>query len=228
LKSLQKQKSVLYTFLKFLFLGLILSTSVLGCGKYSPVVPPERLAPKAVIISKTNPTERGITLEWQSPEEQVRNKELKELDGYYVYRKELPRFRSKNFAEEGEASEIQYEQIAFVKDDSLKLIENRRTELRGKSLPGRQASLSDAEKSVIFTDEPLIKGKLYLYKVEPYSWGGRLGPVKQYVQILFDGLASKVDILAAEEQAGSIVSAPPIISEEPIIEEESSSSLLGN
>jgi hypothetical protein len=118
-----------------------------------------------------------------------------------------------------------YKLVGVVEDDSLDLLRAKREELRQKSLPGRSASLSSEERLVTFRDSGLSVGRIYLYKIIPFagvSAGESSGdaPVKEFIQLLFSGEASRIDRLKSEEQAGSIVSEPNV-PVEPIVEEES-------
>ncbi|MEZ4755158.1 MAG: hypothetical protein R3A13_12815 [Bdellovibrionota bacterium] len=67
---------------------LIISILVAACGKYSPPVPPESLAPKSVQDLKVTASIEGVSFEWDVPENDRRGKG-KTMTGYEILRKDL-------------------------------------------------------------------------------------------------------------------------------------------
>ena len=70
------------------FVALIFCFLV-GCGRYAPPLAPEALAPHAVEDLQTTAKSEGVYFAWTASRHDVRGRDLKSIDGYRIYRKEI-------------------------------------------------------------------------------------------------------------------------------------------
>lgn len=201
--------------ISFLFITLVLN---IGCGRINAPVPPEQLAPKPVQYTSVVTNKEDLTIEWLSPIEDVRGKELKKLDGFKVYRKTLPQKLS--VLKEAEEDELEYELISVVMDTTSNVLAQKKELARASLRPIRTASLTNDERKVSFTDADLKPGQLYLYKVVGYNSVGFEGPALKFIEVLFDGQNSVVKRLNSEDDAGNIYNANVNSPEQQFVEEE--------
>lgn len=171
--------------------------SCVACGRYLPPVAPELSSPAGIRFAEVVADKDSVKLVWLAPEQSVRGRKLKKLDGYRVYRRVLPARQSS----EGE-QEPDYELAATVWDTTLALRVKREEELEQAYKPTRQAKLSEEERTVTFQDRNVTVGVQYLYKVAAFNQVGFDGPVVQFAEVLFDGDKSVVRKIASEEDAG--------------------------
>ena len=72
-----------------LITAILIVIPITGCGKFGDPVPPEAVSPRAVSELAVSADPSAVTLKWESPESDLQGKELKFIDGYKVYRKEM-------------------------------------------------------------------------------------------------------------------------------------------
>ena len=74
--------------------SLVLAVLVLlpfgGCGFKDKPVPPQHVVPKAVLDLQAELDEKGVTLSWTYPKETVTGGDVEEIDGFALYRAEVP------------------------------------------------------------------------------------------------------------------------------------------
>ena len=169
-----------------LLLSVILITA---CGKYLPPIEPEETAP-APLTFATQRLENGtLYLTWNAPTKQLRGKELKLLDGYLVYRKEIlndPRLPY---------DDIAYELLATIPDSSIAAREEARKAAREEGKIGRRIMVPDDKKTVQYSDNSIVDGKTYLYKVVPYNQGDVEGDADQLVRLRYFGDKSEIALI---------------------------------
>jgi uncharacterized protein len=61
-----------------------------GCGFKDKPVPPQRVVPKAVLDLQAELDEQGATLSWTYPKETVTGGDVEEIEGFALYRAEVP------------------------------------------------------------------------------------------------------------------------------------------
>jgi len=79
------------TRLRSIILALaILALPLGGCGFKDKPVPPQHVVPKAVLDLQVDLDEKGATLSWSYPKETVTGGDVEEIDGFELYRAEIP------------------------------------------------------------------------------------------------------------------------------------------
>ncbi len=177
-----------------LAIGVLLMCSA-GCGKYGPPVSPETRAPKAVPELTATPLADHVSFSWKSAEVDRRGDELKVMDGYRVYQKELgpgaPADWQKGFS-----------LLGTVQDTHVAVLQRLREEARAKGALTRRVSVDAKLKQFTFATPPLKVGQVYLFKVVPFNQGGVEGDARQLVRVAFQGPQSVMNYiqLAPEDQ----------------------------
>lgn len=77
-----RQKALVSAILALLALG--------GCGFKDKPVPPQHVVPKAVLDLRVELDEKGATLSWTYPKETVTGGTVEEIDGFELFRAEIP------------------------------------------------------------------------------------------------------------------------------------------
>ena len=170
-----------------------LSVLATGCGKYLPPLPPEALAPKAVESLDVQAAPGSVNFSWDASDKDRRGKELQSIDGYTVQRKEI--------AKRGDETnpEIEFTDVAFVKDTHIEVREELRKEAREQGKIGRSVKLPEDLTHFTFSDTSVKNGKTYIYQVLPINQGDVEGVVTQVVKVVYKGADSDVIFLAAKD-----------------------------
>ena len=179
-----------------LLFAVILTFS--GCGKYSNPIAPERVSPAAIVSLEAIPGIRGVSFKWKSPSEDRRGKELKNIDGYRIYRKEIT--RDSDLVD----PRVEFELLAAVEDRHLVELDKLRREAEVQGKPTRRLGVDPALSSFEYSDGAVEPGKTYAYQIIPYNNGGVEGAGSQIVKITFRGETSDVVVIpysAFEEAA---------------------------
>ena len=163
------------------------------CGRFAAPFPPEKIAPQAVNELVAQGTEKGILLTWRTPDNDRRDKPLRFMDGYSVYRK--PIVNPKDVTDQDIEFELRGELVDKAVTDR-QLRKDQAKELGGIS---RRVKLDPILSALRFEDGPLDRGKTYLYKIVPTNQGGVEGEVKQFVSITFRGLESDISLVSAKQ-----------------------------
>lgn len=175
-------KKLRFTILSVLFL-------LTACGKYLPPIEPEEAAPEPLTFA-TQRLENGVLyLTWNAPTKQLRGKELKDLDGYLVYRKEIlndPRLPY---------DDISYELLATIPDASIAEREQARKAAREEGKIGRRIMVPNDKKTVQYSDNTIVDGKTYLYKIVAYNQSDVEGDADQLVRLRFFGEKSEIALI---------------------------------
>jgi hypothetical protein len=187
-----------------LFVGLIA-----GCGRYLPPIAPEMTAPRQVTFQGVEPLATSVTLKWGAPEESRQGKKLKSLEGYKVYRRDVPMTRLERERDTGE-----YTLLGIVADESVDKRRTKEFANRAELKSGRQVKLSPEELRVQFVDSAVKPGHLYLYKIVAYNSLSAEGFVKSYIELLFNGEKSVMREIFNEDEAGMLLSKVTALEEE--------------
>ena len=171
----------------------LICAGFLSCGRYGPPNPPENLAPKAVSDLSARSTAESIVLSWNSPDRDLRGKELKTLDGYSILR-----VKEKDIKGSASLSESMSD-LALVEDHNIEDLELRRKEAREKGELLRRVKIPAEKKVFSYEDKDLILGETYLYRVIPLNQGGIKGTPSSLVKVLFKGEESDIFMTADEE-----------------------------
>ncbi|NMC63002.1 MAG: hypothetical protein GYA55_07520 [SAR324 cluster bacterium] len=172
---------------------LILSSLILSCGRYGPPRPPEVFAPKAVSELLVTPASDKLTFQWKSPEKDLRDKELKSLDGYYVMR------ASEKDVKNSSELEKSLVKIGEVDDPNVKERDKLRKEAREKGEISRRVHIPSEKKIFTFEDKDLNVGETYLYRIIPFNQGDEKGKASSIVKVLFKGEQSDIMMLEDEQ-----------------------------
>lgn len=175
----------LYFLISVVFFSLIVS-----CGRMGPPRPPEAFRPKEVVDLRVIPDTSGITLRWNSPDNDVRNEELKSMDGYWIEKVEMedPDADILVLASDEEI----FSRVGDIEDLHVVTREKLRDEARLQGRSAKKINLDPAFKSFSFIDNELSPGGSYLYRIVPYNQGDVRGVVGQIVRVNFRGSSSEV------------------------------------
>jgi hypothetical protein len=189
-----------------LFIGVgfvllsILGVTIIGCGRYAPVIAPELTAPNVVKYQPFVPNSKGVSLTWIAPQQDRQGKKLKKLDGFRIYRREIPMNRQARNDYDNE-----FKVIGVVADTTVAERVRRQKEQRAVLKSGRQVRLSQEDLSVSFLDANVTTGSLYLYKVTPFNSLAAEGLATSFVEVLYDGEKSISRTIYNEEDAGKLL-----------------------
>lgn len=167
-------------------------TTLQGCGKYGPPLPPEAFSARAIDQLKVTSSLDGVRFEWRAPDSDIRGKELKYLDGYTIRRLVV---ESKGSRDIFDKLDSDGEDIAFIQDEHLEKLVQLREEAPQKKLAARKVKLDESELSFEFLDTGLEAGKTYLYEIIPMNQGDIEGQALQIVQVRFNGDLSETRII---------------------------------
>lgn len=164
-----------------------------ACGRYMPPVSPEMRAPKAVENLVVIPSESGVAFSWTSPEQDRRGKELNNIEGYSIERKEI--------AQRGDETNpsVRFDDFGFVSDTHIVKREELRKEAREAGKIGRNIKAPSELTKFSFTDRTPKVGVTYIYQIVPKNNGGVEGQVGQVVKIAFQGTQSAVLLSTSKE-----------------------------
>jgi predicted small lipoprotein YifL len=166
--------------------GALIVLTLIGCGRFGPPLPPERLAPRAVSDLEVTADDHALNFSWGAPHLDERGKELKSIDGYFVYRKII--------RQQSDISDpaVPYQLISTVPDTHIITREKLRAEARAQGKPGRRIEAPAAQREFKYSDTDVKQDESYLYKIVPFNEGDVEGIVDQQTLVLFTGTTSKV------------------------------------
>lgn len=170
-----------------------------GCGRYLPPLPPELWAPAAVQNLEVNADLQGVNFKWESPGRDQKGEELKTIEGYRIYRKEL--VKPSDLINE----DIEYEIVGVVEDIHLEELDKMRKAAIAENKPTRRLKVDDALKKFSFQDTQLSAGKTYAYQIAPFNQGGLDGQVDKIIKVLYRGNTSEVTLIDYAEIQEEIV-----------------------
>ena len=166
-------------------------SGVVGCGRYKVPLPPEMFAPKPVDALTVTASESGVLFSWTAPDEDRRGKELTSIDGYAIQRKVI--------AQKGDETNprVQFETIAFVKDQHVLVRENLRKEARAEGKIGRTIESPEEYTKFTYVDTSAKPSTTYMYQIIPQNQGGAEGAVREVARVTFKGSASDIVMVPA-------------------------------
>lgn len=178
------------------FRRVILGLSVLGlsaCGRYLKPVAPEMVAPDSVISLDAAIIPSGVAFTWTAPDKDQRGKELEEVDGYAVMRKEI--------VERGDETnpDIPFEQIAFLQDKHIEERDRLRDEARAAGKLGRRIQAPSEMKAFSYVDTTTTKGATYLYRIEPRAMGGVKGGIDKVIRVVLKTDPPDIDVIDVKD-----------------------------
>jgi hypothetical protein len=186
-------------------IAFILSLLLLVCcGRYAPPIPPERLGPKPLEFVDLLPLDSSIKISWLSPVEDMRGEELKYLDDFLIYRKEIKTLK------DIQDDDKPFELMATIPDTALDVLGERRAEARELGKPVGRVKLTDEERKVWYEDFKLEPDHVYVYKVVPRSERFGEAKAKRLLKVVFRGLNSDIKLFnSARFEEESLVDESP-------------------
>lgn len=169
-----------------LFLSIALTLCLTGCGKYGRPEPPEAFAPAAVQSLEVSADTSGVNFKWKSPERDVKGRELRTMDGYRIYRKELQ--------EKGDLlnEDVEYEILSTTPDIHVAELKRLREEAREAGQITRKVKVDEALKKFEVSDKTVSPGRMYAYRVIPFNQGDTEGRAGKIVRVLYRGDSSEI------------------------------------
>ena len=171
-----------------------------GCGRYAPVIAPELTAPEAVKFLPYVPSATGVSLTWIAPQKDNQGKKLTKLDGFKIYRRDVPISRQAR-----KSAEANYKLVGIVADTTIDERIKREKAERALLKSTRRVALSQEELSVTFLDSNVVAGGLYLYKVIPFNSLATESLAKTFIEVLYDGEKSVSRTIYDESDAGNLL-----------------------
>lgn len=166
---------------------LVILSILVGCGRYAPPLAPEALAPQAVEDLQTTAANDGIRFAWTSSRHDVRGKDLKSIDGYRIYRKEIV---NKSDVVD---PDVEYQLLTTVEDKHVEDLKVKREQAKKEGKISRRVSPDPALTKFDFLDSTLQTEHTYIYKFIPINQGGVEGGLpKKLIKVLFRGDQSEV------------------------------------
>lgn len=162
---------------------------IAACGRYLPPLAPESMAPASVKNLEVSADLQNINFKWDASDRDQKGSELKTIEGYRIYRKDLV---NKNDLIN---AEIQYQLIASVEDTHLAELKKLKDEALEAGTPRRRVKVDDNLKHFTFSDNNLKAGQEYAYQIIPFNQGGVEGEANKIVKVLFRGLTSEILLL---------------------------------
>jgi hypothetical protein len=160
-----------------------------GCGKYAPPRPPEDFSTGEVQSLEVVAELQGIKFRWRAPDEDQRSRELKTIDGYRIYRKEVG--RDSDIIDDS----IDFELVASIEDTHLLELDKLREEAEQAGKIKRKAKVPDEKLQFEYTDLGVQAGKTYAYQIIPYNQKDVEGRYSQIVKVQFRGDSSDVFLM---------------------------------
>jgi hypothetical protein len=181
-------------FVRSVFVGtLALATSsLLGCGRLGPPLPPEAFSPQEVENLTATTTSSSVEFRWEAPSSDRRNKELKTIDGYQIKRVELEASQAGGLIELTPVSEeAEPVEVGFVEDLHLRELQRLKKAARSEGRSARKIDVDPALKQFVFSDTDVTPGKRYSYSIVPVNQGGVEGRVRHRIEVHFRGELSQ-------------------------------------
>ena len=136
-----------------------------------------------------------MAFSWEAPENDQRGKELKQIDGYWVYRKTI--IKDSDVVD----PDVEYEKIGQVSDTHIVVRDDLRKKAEAEGKIVRKVKVDPSLTKFSFNDSALTPGGNYLYKIVPINQDDEAGGIKKYVRVRFQGDASVVTIFDAKDIA---------------------------
>ena len=168
---------------------LISGIAILGCAKVASPIPPERLGPANLAGLEVKATQSTVTFAWTGPENDVRGKPLKSLDGYRIYRKEIVADADL------QKNDIPFEIVTELPDKSLELLKTKQEAAEAQGHTKRRVKLSATDRQMNAVDSSVETGKTYVYKVLAFNQSDIDGDAKNVYKVVFQGESSEITML---------------------------------
>jgi len=168
---------------------LIVLVLLSGCGKYGKPLAPELLSPQAARKIEISAGLEGVRFKWEAPEKDQRGRELKEIQGYRIMRKDLVKLSDLL------DDEVEEQEIGSIVDTHLAELKRLRDQAEAEGKPVRKVKVDQSLKHFEFIDSTVKPGSQYAYKIVPINQGGVEGQVSNIYKVLFKGENSEIVII---------------------------------
>jgi hypothetical protein len=160
---------------------------LVGCGRYGPPLAPEALAPQAVSDLQTTALVDGVHFAWTASNHDVRGKDLKTMDGYRIYRKEI--VKKSDIVD----PDVEYTLLATIEDKHVEDLKKKQEDAKKEGKISRRVKADPKLTKFEYLDSTLEKEHTYLYKFLPINQGGVEGGMpKKLVKVLYRADQSEV------------------------------------
>ena len=189
---------------------LIVFLALFGCGRYTLIMPPEALSPKAVSELTATADANGVLISWSSPESDLRGQPLKYIDSYKIYRKILSSPKPDGVSQKsdtglspGSASDpiertvdrFGFELVSTIEDHHLIDLARRRAEAKAQGRISRRVKPEPSSTKFSFLDKLVSPGVTYVYRVVPINQGDLEGRVAHVVRVKFEQTNSTIALV---------------------------------
>jgi hypothetical protein len=188
--SIKQKGSSLKLVNRILIICCVIST--LSCGRYGKPLPPEKFSPSTVTDLEVIPEEKSINFHWTAPQTDTRGEELMKLKGYRIYRRTL--LASDKLLD----PKAEYNLLFTVEDRSIEKLEELREEAIKELKTSRKIALTKEERASKYTDDTVLQGESYLYKIVPFNHRWVDGDVDTIVKVDFKGAGSSIEKIPFE------------------------------
>src|SRR5690606_37532724 len=150
---------------------------------------PEAFSPQGVQELQVVYHAEGVSFAWKAPSDDLQGKELKTLNGYRIYRKEIVE-REDLLAELSE-----YELIETIVDTHVEERERLREEARAAGRPARRIDAPSELTKFSYMDRNVEPGEVYAYRIVPFNQRDVEGLSPNIIRVLFRGASSEVSLV---------------------------------
>jgi hypothetical protein len=165
----------------------------MSCGRYAVPLAPEKVAPQGVGGLAVQTTESSVLIQWTTPETDRRDKLLKQIDGFSVYRKTVT--NKKDITND----QVPFDLLAEIADRAIADRFKRIEEAKEIGAISRRVKIDPVLAAHQYEDKTAQLGASYLYKIVPINQGGVEGEVRQFISITFRGPTSDINIVSAKQ-----------------------------
>lgn len=168
---------------------IIFLTAFSGCGRYLPPLPPESFSPRSVNNLTVTADTSAVNFAWHAPEVDQRDKDLRSMDGYRIYRK-LVQEKSDLID-----PNVPFEIITSISDTHIEELQKLRETAKNEGKISRKVKVDDTLKNFSFSDHDVQPGQVYAYRIIPFNQGSVEGEFNKVVKVLYRGTSSEIVLL---------------------------------
>jgi len=175
-------------------LAVIAILCLVGCGRYGPPLAPEVLAPQAVSDLQTTAQVDGIHFAWSASNHDVRGRDLKSIDGYRIYRKEI--VKKSDVVD----PDVEYKLLTTIEDKHVIDLKKKQEGAKKEGKISRRVKADPTLTKFDYLDSDLQPEHTYVYKILPINQGGvEGGKPKKLVKVLYRKDQSEVSEIENSE-----------------------------
>lgn len=157
-----------------------------SCGRYVDPVSPEIVAPEGVRALAVDADLTRVTFNFRSAQRDTRGKQLKSLDGYRIYKKEITEESPSIFKKD------EYDLLTMINDDHLPELFALQDQARAEGRSPRRVRAPDAQTTFTFTDKNITPDRIFAYRIVGVNQNGVESNMERIVKV--DLLDSEVEV----------------------------------